>query len=150
MASTVATNKLRSNLAVETIIHDESDMETAQVVKWVDMQGYANFMALLVLAHGTGVLNMRIMASAVAAGSNSVEVKVHAAPTAADAAGDSLCLECSSEELAALGDNLRYVGVEVDMDSDTDDVALTYIRANPRVATAGLTPTSLIDAVATE
>jgi hypothetical protein len=129
-------------------------METAQVPVWLDLSLYANFMAQLTLAHGTGVLAFRIMASESSTGAGSpIEVKAHAAPTAADAKNDSLTLECSAEELAKLGIatgvNLRYVGVEVDMDSDTDDVAITLIRANPVFAQEGLTPTSLIDDVAT-
>lgn len=149
MASIVATNSLRSRLAARTYIHNPATATTAEVVAWVDLSGFANFLALASFVSGTGVLTFRIMASASSDGSNAVEVKAHSAPTAADAEDDQLALECSSSELAELGTDLRYIGVEMDMDHADDIVAVTYVRANPRFATAGLTPTSLIDGVAT-
>jgi hypothetical protein len=66
-------------------------------------------------------------------------VKANAAPTAADAAGDTLVVECTSEELAALGEDLRYVSAEVDMGTNTDTAVVTYVRSNARFAGAGLT-----------
>lgn len=154
MASTIATNKLRSNLAVRTYIHNPATATDAQVVAWVDLSLYANFMAQVTFVSGTGVLTFRILASESSTGAGSpIEVKAHAAPTAADAEDDSLTLECSASELAKLGNatgvNLRYVGVEMDMDHADDICAVTYIRANPAFAGEGLTPTSLIDSVAT-
>lgn len=149
MASAIATNKLRSTLAVQTYIHNPAAATTAEVVAWVDLSLFENFMAQATLVSGTGVLTFRLMASSVSDGSNPVEVKAHAAPTAADAEDDSLTLELSSSELSSVGTDLRYVGVEMDMDHADDIVAVTYIRANPRFAQAGLTPTSLIDGVAT-
>lgn len=149
MASAVETNKLRCELAARTYIHNPATATTAEVVAWVDMALYASFLALASLVSGTGILTFRIMASASEDGSNPVEVRAHAAPTAADAEDDQLALECSSSELAELGTDLRYVGVEMDMDHADDIVAVTYIRANPKFAAPGLTPTSLIDGVAT-
>jgi hypothetical protein len=154
MASAVATNKLRSNMAARTYIHNPADATVAVVVAWADLSLYANFMALAAFVSGTGVLTCRIMASENADGSGSpIEVKAHAAPTAADAEDDQLCLECSAEELAALGIStgvdLRYVGVEMDCDHADDIVAVTYIRANPTFARAALTATSIIDGVET-
>lgn len=148
MASSVATNKLRSNIAARTYIHNPTTATTAEVVAWVDLSLFANFMALAAFVSGTGVLTMRIMASASSDGSNPVEVKAHAAPTAADAEDDQLALECSAQELAKLGTDLRYVGVEMDMDHADDIVAVTYLRANPVFAQDALTPDSLIDGVA--
>lgn len=154
MASAIATNKLRCEMAVRTYIHNPTTATDDQAVAWVDMREFANFMALLTLVSGTGVLTFRILASENADGSGSpIEVKAHAAPTAADAEDDQLCLECSANELAELGIatgvSLRYVAVYADMDHADDICAVTYIRANPGVATPGLTPTSLIDGTAT-
>lgn len=148
MASAVATNKFRSNTAARTYIHNPATATTAEAIAWVDMSLFANFAALVAFVSGTGVLTFRILASASSDGSSSVEVKAHAAPTAADAEDDNLCLECSAEELAALGTDLRYVAVEVDMDHADDICAVTYLRFNPRFAQAALTPDSLIDGVA--
>lgn len=154
MASAIATNKLRCELAVQTYIHNPTTATDDQAVAWVDMRDYGNFMAQLTLVSGTGVLTFRILASESSTGAGSpIEVKAHGAPTAADAEDDSLTLECSSNELAELGIatgvSLRYVSVYADMDHADDIAAVTYIRANPKFATAGLTPTSLIDGVAT-
>lgn len=148
MASSVATNHLKSTLAQRTYIHNPADATVAEVVAWVDMSLYANFLALVAFVSGTGLLTFRIMASADAAGGSPVEVKVHAAPTAPDAEDDNVSLECSSAELAALGTDLRYVGVEIDMDATNDICAVTYTRAGARFAQDALTPDSLIDGVA--
>lgn len=150
MASSVATNKSRSNLAARTYIHNPSDATTAAVIAWVDMSLYGLFMAVAAFVSGMGVLNFRILASASSDGSSSVEVKVHAAPTDADAEDDNLALECTSEELAALGTDLRYVAVEMDMDAADDICAVTYIRSQARFAKSGLTPSKIIDGTETE
>jgi hypothetical protein len=148
MASAVATHKWRARNAARTYIHNPAAATTAEVVAWVDMSLYGLFAAIVGFVSGTGVLTFRIMASASSDGSNPVEVKVHAAPTAADAEDDNLSLECSSQELAALGTNLRYVGVEMDMDHADDICSVTYVRSEPRFAQESLTPDSLIDGVA--
>lgn len=147
MTSSIATNKSRSNLKVRTYIHNPATATTAEVVAWVDMALFGAFMAQVGFVSGTGVLTFRILASASSDGSNPVEVKAHAAPTAADAEDDNLSLECTSEELAALGEDLRYVGVEMDMDHADDICAVTYIRSLPRFAHQGLTGDQIIDGV---
>lgn len=154
MASAIATNKLRCEIAARTYIHDPADATTDVIIAWVDMRDFLNFMALCTFESGTGVLTFRIMASESSTGAGSpIEVKAHAAPTAADAVNDQLALECSASELAELGIatgvDLRYVGVMLDCDAAGDICAVTYIRTPAKVATAGLTPSSLIDGVAT-
>ena len=150
MASGVATNKSRRNIAARPSIHNPATATTAEDIAWVDMSLYGLFMALVALVSGTGVLTFRIMASASSDGSSPVEVKTHATPTEADAEDDNLALECSSEELAALGTDLRYVSVEMDMDAADDICAVTYIRTQPRFAKSGLTPSKIIDGTETE
>ena len=86
MSSAIATNTLRCEMAARTYIHDPADATAAVVVAWVDMRDFLNFMALATFASGTGLLTFRIMASEDSAGAGSpIEVKAHAAPTAADA-----------------------------------------------------------------
>ncbi len=147
MASTVDTHKLRSAMAMRTYIHDPADATVLTKIAWEDLALFRHFMAQLTVIVGA-VVSFKIYASAASDGSNPVEVKVHAAPAAADAKDDSLVLECSSEELAALGEDLRYVSVEVDMGTNTDQASVTYVRAEPRYAQANLTPNSRIDGVA--
>ena len=139
MASAVASHKSGANVAQRTYLHDPADATVATEIAWVDMSLFGHFLANLMFVSGTGVLTFRILASAVAAGTSSVEVKAHATPTTADAAGDMLVLECSSEELAALGTDLRYVSVEMDCDVNTDICAVTYTRMAPKFAYLNLT-----------
>jgi hypothetical protein len=139
MASGVSTHKSRANVAQRTYIHNVADATVATEIAWVDLSLFGLFLATATLVSGTGVLTFRILASAAAAGTSSVEVKAHAAPTDADAAGDMLVLECSAQELAALGTDLRYVSVEMDCDHADDIVAVTYTRLQPKFAYADLT-----------
>lgn len=139
MASAVATNKCRANVAQRTYIDDVAVATTEHDVAWVDMRDYGLFLASLALVSGTGVLTFKIKASATSTGTNPVEVKAHADATVADAQGDNLFLECSSQELAALGTDLRYVSVVTDYDHADDIAAVTYTRMNPRFAKDGLT-----------
>lgn len=148
MASAVATHKIRSRHALRPYVHNPTTATDDQAVAWVDMSLFGLFAAVLTFLSGTGVLTFRIMASASSDGSSPVEVKAHAAPTAADAAGDALFLECSSQELAALGTNLRYVAVQVDMDHADDIAHVMYMRSEPRFAQESLTFDSLIDGTA--
>lgn len=139
MASAVATHKASAQVAQVTYVHNPADATVATEIAWVDMSLFGLFLAAATLVSGTGILTFRILASAVAAGTDSVEVKAHATPTTADAAGDMLVLECSAEELAALGTDLRYVSVEIDCDHADDIVAVTYTRMAPKFAYLNLT-----------
>lgn len=139
MASAVATNKCRANVAQTMYLDDVTTATDEHAVEWVDMRDYGLFLASLMFVSGTGVLTFKIKASADSAGGSPVEVKAHATPTVADAAGDTLVLECSSNELAALGTDLRYVSVVADYDHADDIAVVTYTRMNPRFATDGLT-----------
>lgn len=139
MASTVATNKCRANVAQRSYIDNVTTATDEHDVAWVDMRDYGRFLASLMLISGTGVLTFKIKASATSTGTNPVEVKAHADATVADAAGDNLFLECTSNELAKLGTDLRYVSVVLDYDHADDIAAVTYTRMDPRFAQDGLT-----------
>jgi hypothetical protein len=139
MASAVATNKLRSRLAQYVFVHDPADATVATKIGWVDLGVFENFMALVTVLAGA-VVTFKIYASESSTGAGSpVVVKEHATPTTADAVGDTLVLECSAEELVALGTDLRYVSVELDMNGAADQAAVIYTRANPRHASGALT-----------
>lgn len=139
MASTQSSNRLSSRLKARTYVHDVADATVATEIAWVDMSQFSHLLCLLTLVSGTGVANFRLLASAASDGSNSVEVKVHAGPTVADAPGDQLVLELSAEELKGLSGDLRYVSAEVDMDAATDIAAVTYIQSAGRFAYEDLT-----------
>lgn len=144
MASTVASNKLAANLKQTAYLHDPADATVATKVGWVDMSLFESFLCAAVFISGTGLLTFKLFASESASGAGSpIEVKVHADPTVADAAGDVVFLELTSEELAKLGTatnvSLRYVSAELDCDHADDKLAVIYTRGNPRFAYAGLT-----------
>jgi hypothetical protein len=138
MASAVDSNTLRSRLAQRTYIHDPADATVATAIAWVPISTYERFLATVTVIAGS-IVTFRILAATDGSGSNPVEVKAHATPTSADAAGDTLVLECSAAELPALGDDLTHVSAEVDMGSAANTAAVTYTRGTPRFASSGLT-----------
>jgi hypothetical protein len=144
MASSVATNKLAANVKQTAYLHNPADATVATKIGWVDMSLFGSFLCAAVFVSGTGILTFKLYASESATGAGSpIEVKAHADPTVADAAGDVVFLELTSEELAKLGIatgvDLRYVSAELDCDHADDIVAVVYTRGNPRFACSGLT-----------
>ncbi len=69
-------------------------------------------------------------------------MKAHALGAAPDAAGDSVVLEATAEEIGTAGDKLRYVSVSLKTDDAADNIAVTYIRSG-RVKKTGLTADSI-------
>src|SRR3972149_635524 len=94
-----STNRLTSRLAARTYVHDPADATVATTIAWVPMSEL--FLALLTLVSGTGILTFKVFAATDADGTDPTEVKAHATPTVADAAGDQLILEVSAEEVLA-------------------------------------------------
>ena len=91
------------------------------------------------LVSGTGVLTFRILAATDAAGTGSTEVVAHANPTQADAAGDTLVLECTAEQVKDVLKAATHVSVEVDMDATNDIAAVTYVFGRAKRQYSGLT-----------
>ena len=131
MASAQNPKQLSTEIAHELYLHDPADATVATKIAWVDMNGFKKFMAK-VLCVQAAIVTFKLFVSASADGSNPVLIREHAAPTTADAAGDSLVLECTAEELPALLAHGRYVSAEVDMDTNTDTAVVSYIRAAGR------------------
>ena len=119
------TNKLKSDLAVRTYDHDPADATVATKVNWVAMT--EAFMALLTVIVGA-VVTFKIFAATDDQGAGATVVKAHATPTTADAEGDQLVLEVSAEEVKAALEGATHVSVEVDMVTNTDQAAVTYVR----------------------
>lgn len=144
MASTQTTKKLSANLKVQSLDFDP-DGTGATDVAWRDMQDYGSFMAIFTRKIGTGnVSSFKILANDKADGSGTdVEIKAHAIGSQPDALNDSLVLECSAEEIGALGDangvDLRYVSASIAFATGTDEGQVTYVFGDPRHARAGLT-----------
>ena len=144
MASAVSTSKLGANVKQTMVCHNPADATVATKIGWVDMSLFETFLCAAMLVSGTGILTFKLYASESATGAGSpIEVKAHADPTVADAAGDMVVLELTSDELAKLGIatgvNLRYVSAELDCDHADDIVAVSYIQGGPKFAYASLT-----------
>ena len=59
-------------------------------------------------------------------------IKVHAVGSEPNLVGDYLFLECTAEEIGALGTDLRYVTASCEFATDSDEGVVTYVRTNPR------------------
>lgn len=133
------TQHLGSRLAVRTYVHNPADATVATKIAWVPMANFASFLALATLVSGTGILTFKIFAATDGDGTGATEVKAHATPTVADAAGDQLVLELSSEEVLNALARASHVSVELDCDHADDIVAVTYLREASRFAHRDLT-----------
>lgn len=139
MATGQTMHKLRSEFALRLYKFDP-DATSVTAVAWVDMRDYENFMASICRTIGTDDVTFDIAASASSDGSSPVVVKAHAVGDQPDAEDDQLHLEISAEQLAALSTaNLRYVSARISVATNTDEMAVTYIRAHPRYAKRNLT-----------
>lgn len=143
MASSVATNHLRCNLAVQNYDFDP-DATTATDIAWVDLRDYRSFMAGFTRTVGTSNLTgFKILANSESDGSGTdYEIKVYSG-SEPNALMDQVWLECSAEEIADIGDAagvyLRYVSANVQVATGTDEAVITYVRADPRYAKEDLT-----------
>lgn len=139
-------NKMRCR-AKRFMIHDDpADATVARYISpsgagtFYDMRDYGSFLAMAMI--GTlagGVLTYKIFGAKSAAGDTPLEIVAHAAPTDCDAAGDFLVLECTAEQLHALGAGYRYIGVEIDNDAAGDVMEHYFELGEPRFPQDDLT-----------
>ena len=130
MASVQASEKLTAMLAQQSYDFDPNSTDPAAVsATWIDMSEAEAIMFNVFRSVGTGDIDtFAIHASAASNGANPVVVKAHALGAAVDAVGDQVVLECTSEELASLGTNLRYVMAIVELATGTDECVVTATR----------------------
>ncbi len=142
MASGQNPVKLTSEIQQTTYLHDPADATVATKIAWADMRDYEKLLVAVVCVQAA-IVTFKLFVSGSPTGADTpVEIRAHAAPTTADAVGDTLYLECTAEELPALGTatcvHPRYVSAEVDMDTNTDTAVVVYTRAGGKQA-SGLT-----------
>jgi len=142
MATSQTVEKLKSTLAVTHYDHDP-DATSATDVAWVDMRDYGNVMMTFFRTVGTSALTFKIIANSESDGSGTDVTVVEYSGSEPDAVGDYVSLECSAQNLAALGTDLRYVSANLTLATGTDEGVVTYIRAHPRFAESGLTSDSI-------
>lgn len=131
MASSVASNKVNSVLAQKAYDFDP-DATTLTDIAWVDLNGFHAFMASFFRTIGTSNVVFKISASASLSGTSPQVVKQHAVGSQPDAVGDQLYLECTAEEIKALGETLRYVSAQVSVATNTDEGVVVYTRLADR------------------
>lgn len=135
---------IRSTFFSKGFIDDDATAATARKIGWTEMGEH--FLAHLTFRSGTGVLVFDIYCADNSDGTGNVTlVKAHAAPTAADAAGDELVLEVSAAEVHAASATGRYVSVHVQNDDNADENDIHYFVKRPGHRAYGdLTPQSTI------
>jgi len=152
MASPQSVNKMLSNYKQVEVV-DASDRTTAAVIPvteanvvgtWFDMRDYSNVMVKCILhTRADNIEEFSIVADSDSdGGGGNVTIVEHSDPTDADAAGDSVVLECSAEQIVQEGsDNseyLRYISAKVKTGNASDRVTIV-ITGIPKHAQDGLT-----------
>jgi hypothetical protein len=138
-------NRLRCRAKRQMFVDDPADATTARYISpdgaatFADMRDFASLLVGLLFYTGTGVLTFKIFGATSAAGAGATVIAVHAAPTDADAQGDTLWLEITAEQLRALGADFRYVAVEIDNDAAGDVNIFSFEFGDPRFAKDELT-----------
>jgi hypothetical protein len=118
-------NSLASRFLSRTYIFNPADATVATKVAYVAMG--QKFLAKATLVSGTGVLTFKVFAATDGSGTGTTVVAAHAAPTAADAAGDQLVLEIDNAQVLAALAGATHVSVEIDCDHADDIVAIEYL-----------------------
>jgi hypothetical protein len=155
MPSAVATQKIRSELKVETWDHDPgattaivTSPDGGTTIRTVDMSVYRHFSACaMVTIPATGALTLLEIIAAEAATMASPEVIKTSGAIVADAVGDWAMEECSAEEIAAAGaaagKALRFVAARLTMSNAGAEAVVTHI-ALPVYPRKDLTPATTI------
>ena len=120
-------------------VHDPADATVATKIAWLPMKGYEWLLAAVALVSGTGLLTVKLFAAEDSSGTNATEIKSHADPTVADAAGDVVYIECTAEQVKEAGANMTHVAVEVDCDASSDIAAVSYLFGGAHRKFAGQT-----------
>lgn len=110
----------------------DPDATTATEIGWVDMRDAGVFTVGFFRTVGTSNLTFKIVANSESDGSGSdVDVKTYSGEEP-NAVGDYCFLECTAQELGALGTDLRYVTAVCTVATGTDEGVVTYIRSDLR------------------
>jgi hypothetical protein len=115
-----------------------TDASGAAASAWVDMADYSRLTAYYFPTVATGkIQQMRIRGSAAATGTSPGTIVNHGSGTPTALTGYSL-VECSTDDMAAVSDTYRYLGVEISLSVGTDEGRLVLIRHGARYKKAGL------------
>lgn len=155
MASVQVSEHFGSRNAVTLYDHDPG-ATTAIVVspdggttkRYVDMRDYTGFVAIAQYSAGTGGVTVVSIVAAVDATGTDVQTILTSATVDADALGDFIKVECTAEQIAAVGaaagKELRYASAVLTCADAADEALVMFIRTGAEHATTGLTPSSSI------
>jgi len=145
MAATLSPrDKMKSTSAWKLYDFDPDSADKVDIA-WLDMRDYTHFACTFFRTVGTGnVDTFRIIANDASDGSGTdVEIIAHAVGSQPNALADQIHLECTAEEIGALGDtnskNLRYVSAQVEFATNTDEGVVYCCRCGARFPQANLT-----------
>lgn len=150
MASAVSTDKLQSRMYFAAFDHDPNGTSATittpdggTTLRYVDMRDYCNFAVCVAPSVIAGsVTKVEIVAATDAAFTTPVVIK-DSGTVAADANGDYVIQECSSEDLKAVStDDLRYVAARITHSTGTDESVVFYL-ATPKNPRDGLSATAI-------
>lgn len=135
--------KIRSRQKVQ-MFHFDPDATSATDVAWVDMRDFGRILCGFLRTVGTSDLTMKVIANSEPDGSGTdVEVKTKSFISQPDAAGDQVFMEVTAQEIAPLGDNLRYVSLSLAVATGTDEGIVVYVQGDSRFCFDGLTADSI-------
>lgn len=139
MVSALDSQKFASKNAL-TMYDFDPGGTSAVDVGWVDLRDYEGISVSAMVSVGTGGIGVfTILGNSESDGSGADVVLKSSTPTTADAIGDTVHLEVTAAEVAALGTDLRYVSGAITMVTGTDECVVTYVRHGAKRATADLT-----------
>ena len=141
MPSTAPAAKISANYLVNAFRHDPDSTSaivasrdggtTKQVV---DMLEYCEFLvkATVETVGGSGLTQLEIVAATDSAISSGV-TQIKTTTIAGDAVGDTAVLECTDQDLQAVGvADLRYVAARLTMATASDECAVAYVAKSKR------------------
>lgn len=139
MASSVATQKFRSNYAIQVWDHDPgttnpliTSPDGGTTLRFMDMRDLHKFAAIVTqtVLGGSGVTKLEIIAAPAASATNAQVIK-DSGTIALDALAEWAMQECTAEEIAQAstdsGFDLRYVAARITCQHSGDEAIVTYI-----------------------
>lgn len=124
--------------SADPVIVDLDPTSAAELLPLSD--GFRRFCAGLMRTIGTGNVDaFQIIAAKDGDGTGATVVVEHAAPTWANAEGDTLWLECDADQVREALADATHIGVRVELATATDECTIFFERADPLFAHGGLT-----------
>lgn len=135
-------NQLITETVKVTQYDFDPDSADAVDVAWVDMRDYDRILCGFFRTVGTGDIDtMRVIGNPQSnGGGTDVVIKTKTLTgVQPNAVGDYNFIEVSADEIVAAGEDLRYVSLQLEFATSTDEGVVTYIRGGAKYPQSGLT-----------